>query len=278
MTEVIQDFSKRVLIQAIEANIAAQTPVTARLELEGVEIYEGLDVTWSLTGLAHPLLNGVMAARFAPEDANERIKATLDVFRARDLPLSWWVGPSSRPADLGARLQAHGLVHASDATGMAVDLLTLSEAVRAPPDLVIERVADPQALEMWLRPAPVCFEFPDLCVRFFYRLFSAVGFGPDSPWLHYVGTLKGEPVACSSLFMGAGVAGVYNVGTVPEARRQGIGTAITLAPLREARERGYRVGTLHATEAGIGVYRRLGFEEYCTLSMYLWTGEQDTAP
>ena len=67
--------------------------------------------------------------------------------------------------------------------------------------------------------------------------------------------------------------GIYVVATIPEARRQGIGTALTLAPLREARAMGYRIGILHASQMGLRVYRRLGFQEYCKMSCYEWAGE-----
>jgi len=57
---------------------------------------------------------------------------------------------------------------------------------------------------------------------------------------------------------------------VPEARRQGIGAAITLAALRDARAMGYRVGVLGASSAGYTVYKRIGFEEYCKIGIYEW--------
>jgi len=80
----------------------------------------------------------------------------------------------------------------------------------------------------------------------------------------------GEPVATASLFLAAGVAGVYFVFTVEEARRQGIGTTITLAALREARGMGYETGVLGSSELGYSVYRRLGFEEHCRIGVYEW--------
>jgi GNAT superfamily N-acetyltransferase len=61
---------------------------------------------------------------------------------------------------------------------------------------------------------------------------------------------------------------------LPHARRKGIGATITLKPLHQAREMGYRVGVLQATEMGIGVYRRLGFEKYCQIGHYVWAPEQ----
>lgn len=69
--------------------------------------------------------------------------------------------------------------------------------------------------------------------------------------------------------LGAGVAGIYAVGTSEAARGKGIGTAITAVPLLDARAEGYHVATLQSSEMGFSVYERMGFREYCKLSRYL---------
>lgn len=69
------------------------------------------------------------------------------------------------------------------------------------------------------------------------------------------------------------MAGVQFVATLPEARGQGLGGAMSLAPLLEARQVGYRIGILQSSEMGFPVYRRLGFQQVCQLEHYYWTSE-----
>jgi len=49
--------------------------------------------------------------------------------------------------------------------------------------------------------------------------------------------------------------------------------AMTLAALREARHVGYRLAILTASPDGVGIYRRIGFREYCTISRYRWRAQ-----
>jgi len=90
----------------------------------------------------------------------------------------------------------------------------------------------------------------------------------DGPLHHYLGRLSGEPVAISTLFLGAGAAVVYFVFTIEQARRRGVGAALTLAPPKTTREMGYRIGVLGSSGMGFPVYRRLGFREHCRSGTY----------
>src|SRR5262249_44531774 len=97
--------------------------------------------------------------------------------------------------------------------------------------------------------------------------------GEAAPIHYYLARLDGEPVATAMLAQAAGVAGIYGVATIERARRRGIGTAVTLAPLLDARDRGYVAGVLQSSEMGYGVYARMGFTEQFRYHSYRFQPE-----
>jgi GNAT superfamily N-acetyltransferase len=219
------------------------------------------------------MYNNVFRAQLAPDNIDAAIEAVIARCRSRNVPVAWHIGPATRPANLGSYLEAHGFTHTGESPGMAADLLALNEGLPAPPGLTIEQVTDVETLKQFCHVFKVGFGWPDFVEDAWLDLFASVGLGAQSPMRHYLGRLKGEPVATSSSFLGAGVAGIYCVATVPGARRQGIGTTVVLAPLREARALGYRVGILQSSEMGFSVYQKIGFREYCKQGGYEWGGE-----
>jgi ribosomal protein S18 acetylase RimI-like enzyme len=268
MDDILTDFSTPALIEAIEANQLAFMADLGRSPQ--VALQDDPEITWFVTGVPSPGFNRVLRAQFEADNLDAKIETTLDLFRSRALPMLWHTGPSTRPADLGKRLIAHGLMCTADEPGMAADLLLLGDDPPLPPGLRIRHVRDLETLEAWSRTVAQAFGSSDSVGDAKFWIEASLG-PAQHPARHlYVGFLKGEPVATSLLFLGAGVAGLYGVATIPEVRRQGIGEAMTRVPLLEARALGYQIATLHASPMGLGTYRRLGFREYCRLAHYTW--------
>jgi GNAT superfamily N-acetyltransferase len=266
MSEILKDRSAPALVAAIKGNLFAWYRYLGRSPK--AEFYDSPALTWLIAGISNSFVNGVLRTHLDPDRVDPTIKETLAHFRSRGVTtFSWWTEPGTQPADLGEHLLAHGLVHTDGGPGMAADLLALHEDLPIPSHLTIERVDGTEALEKWAYASIVGFEHPDTEAKTWFELFTHLGF--DLPLRSYVGILNGEPVATSQLFLAAGVAGIYVVATVPDARRQGIGAALTRAALREARTMGYQIGILHSSPMGLGVYRQLGFQEYCKMSHYL---------
>lgn len=263
--EILTDLSVPSLVAAIETNqfeffkLFEQWP--------RAEVHDEPDMLWTITDIPFPLFNSVF--RTCLSDPDTAIEAAIDRCRRRNVPMMWWTGPSTQPTKLGIALEAFGFT-GEEATGMAAALHSLPQDVSVPPGLVVQQVADIEVMKKWCHVLCVGFEMPGFVGEALLDLCRSIGFDSQSPVRHYVAWLNDEPVSASSMFLGAGVAGIYNVATVPEARRRGIGSATTLMPLREARTLGYRVGILHSTHMGINAYYRLGFREYCKITQYVW--------
>ena len=86
----------------------------------------------------------------------------------------------------------------------------------------------------------------------------------------YLALLNEKPVGISVVYYFCGVAGIYLVGVLEEERKKGIGSAITLAPLYDAKEKGYEWSILYSSELGLNAYKRIGFEQYCIGEVSTW--------
>jgi GNAT superfamily N-acetyltransferase len=75
----------------------------------------------------------------------------------------------------------------------------------------------------------------------------------------FIGSVDGEAVAASGLFMTDDTAGVYNVATLPEWRGRGYGAAMTWHAVLAGRRLGASRSVLQASAAGEPVYARMGF-------------------
>lgn len=263
-----RDASTPDVVRALEANLARF--VLQHSASPGVTAHDDETLAWVLTGIAEPFYNAVVRTRLAPAEADAAIARLLAMFRRRSVPALWWVLPSSEPVDLGDRLEAQGMTYRGDGPGMAADLAALPELVPLPSGFAVERVSDVVSLMEWVRTNEEAYGAASQPVDLRYvQLESVLGFEKERPYQRYLGRMNGLPVATSALFLGAGVAGLYGVASLPAVRGRGVGSALSLAALRDARALGCRVAVLESSPLGYSVYQRLGFHEICRLRSYL---------
>ncbi|HEY9419828.1 MAG TPA: GNAT family N-acetyltransferase [Thermoanaerobaculia bacterium] len=257
------------VISAVEENVREWTLLKGKLP--GVELHDDGDVVWLFSTI--PGRGGaVAAARFPPEIADQRICTILEYHRRHVEPTLWWTGPLSTPADLEARLHSHGLHCQSRLPGMSCDLHAMRTGFPRPEGLEIRPLEDFSIFREHDHP----FFGPANTLRR-RNLIEGIGFmtrtAPNQAW-HFVAFLDGVPLGCATVFLGAGVAGLYHVATVARARGQGIGKAVTLAALEHARDLGCRVSILHASTEGEPIYRRIGYREVCRMGHWYYSKER----
>jgi ribosomal protein S18 acetylase RimI-like enzyme len=253
------------LLIASEANLHGHISFLQR-SIPGMTILDLSDVLLVDSGLPSDTFNKIARARFAESDADRRIGETIQHFRAANRPFAWWVGPASRPLDLVSRLRRQGLAAAESELGMFMELRNLPLKVDAPKELQIRRAASPEHIQDFSSVFAANWELPDPAVAAFYSLAGPILLEPRCPMIFFVGYLEGAPVSCSELFIDrspGGVAGIYSVATKRNFRGRGIGSALTWAAAHEARRQGLSTAVLQSSEAGKGVYTRLGFSPCC---------------
>ena len=235
-----------------------------------VEVMESEEMIRFATGLPLAPFNEVMRARLDERNVDRAIEQAIEYFAGKKLPWCWAVEESATPPDLPDRLVARGLVEDAPEPGMAMDLRLLPESAGGPKGLAIEKVAGKELGGEYAEVLAAGFGLPETIARGFAEITSEVPPSADVRVSGYLGRLEGLPVATSLLVAAGGVAGIYNVTTLAPYRGRGIGAAVTVAPLLEARSSGYRIGSLQASQMGYGVYERLGFREYYRIRQFVW--------
>lgn len=268
MSQLIRDLSSPNLLAALESNMTAYWMAYGRAPK--VDAHDSEELRWVLMGIPEALFNAAFLARMTAE----RLVANLNELHAaqarRQVPMLWWLGPTAQPPRLEDTLAEHGWTLAGTTPGMAVELVNLAQDTHMPPDVTIERVQGEDDLRLWAQIAGEGTGFPaETAARFSGMEPYAAGYPSRSERRNYLAYLDGEPVATSAMVLNDGVAGIYAVATLPDARRRGIGAALSRLPLLEAQAEGYRVGTLQASDMGHPVYRNLGFQDVCMFKIYL---------
>jgi len=213
-----------------------------------------------------PNKNLIYRAVMDERDADARIVETLAPYRARASSVRWVTGPASRPADLGARLLAHGLIRDADSVAMFADVHTLELAPS--PGVTVERLGHRNLdhfCETWARGWEQPSSAADGIRREMIRVLSGVAGGVSA----YLARIDGAPAGTAILKTVPGSGLLQGASVDPEYRSCGVFRSLIQQRMADARAAGMDFVTILAdADTSAPICEALGFVAACRFEYY----------
>lgn len=223
--------------------LARHAPRGRRRRLDGIEV--------AATGVDHAWFNPafVVGAVDDPERALRRVAAEFEGVAAR---FAVHVVDGGQPG-LEAAAIALGLEAVEGIMpGMAQHPITAPDARTG---LEITEVSSATAWDELCRATVEPFGLTPAIVAGVFP--PAVREAAGTHW--FLGRLDGETIGTAATIVHGDVAGIYNIGVLEAHRGQGHGWDLTAAAVRAGISDGCSVAVLQSSDAGLGIYERMGF-------------------
>jgi ribosomal protein S18 acetylase RimI-like enzyme len=229
-------------------------------------IVERGDCKWVDTGIATPWLNGVISADLREENAAAAIQALAEYFDEKKTPFSWWMESSNQPSNFAGEAQKWGIESVGVFEGMILNGEDLKDLPRLE-NLKIQVVSSTESLRSFVEVLIRSYEADLAIAPAVEELFKKAGL--NFPIFHFLGKENGQPVTVGSLFVEGDTAGIYHVGTVPEARNRGYASYLTYTALKHAQYHGCKASFLTSTPMANQIYHRLGYQTVNAFNFYV---------
>jgi GNAT superfamily N-acetyltransferase len=251
------------LLERVDSNLIESNREGARATAGGLVHEEG-GLVFFVPGHRFPVgFTGVMRAdrSVAAADVLARTRA---FFAGRGHGYTYCL-MMHRDADIAELLQAEGIGLLGNNPGMVLD--ARAPELPLPPGVALERVSGAAAARDFAAVSGAAYATygmpPDIVLGHFadHRFF-------EKPHVAaFLAREDGAARAAGMVIVTHGVAGVYWIGTTPEARGRGLGSACTRAAINAGFDMGARVAALQASTMGEPIYLKMGFRE---ITRYPW--------
>ncbi|MBM3198534.1 MAG: GNAT family N-acetyltransferase [Chlamydiae bacterium] len=172
----------------------------------------------------------------------------------------WMLAEDAEEQDL----LRQGFVGPDPTFEMEISLLTYRHlAVQGP--LEVRKVGSSDEYAWWLNTAALWLALDVAQIDEFFTPWIETG-----RFIPFLGLYEERPAATSLAYLGHLGASLYCLGTLPEFRRLGLGTAMTNACLQIAQNSGLHRAVLHGSRMGLPMYEKVGFQLMRTWREYAY--------
>ncbi len=275
-------------LPAEEKNTQEESPVKDLIEMGGEmlpSVLQGRLDTFRAGSVCSPLSGAEFLARdqnilyawgmdyvcgngIIEEDQNriptdEEIDWTIEHFSAKKLPFMWWTSAKI--------LETKGFQFGGVLTGIALDITKgIPEKPQRSADLSIEIVQSEMDVNAFTKLAANAFAMSAKATKQWLELNDSIMKRGEQ--VHFLARFNGIPVGTATLSVSPSSAGIWNLATLPEYRKTGIGAALVHAALVEAKRRQYDqvMAILMPKGMAWGLFTKLGFKEICQFPFYVY--------
>jgi GNAT superfamily N-acetyltransferase len=213
-----------------------------------------------VSGMDYAPCNGVMEKDPNRQIPQAEIEQTIDFFTEKKLPFIWWTASKT--------LEANAFQFGGILTGISLDI---SSHLPPKPDTnaVIKIVETQEELALFNQLAAECFGMaPNAAEQWLAVNNSVMKRGEQ---IHFLALIDNHPVGTATLSTLPTSAGIWNLATLAEHRKAGIGAALVHAALVEAKNRHYTqvMAILMPKGMAWGLFTKLGFTKVCEFPFYI---------
>jgi len=251
------------LLQACDLNYIEFNRESARSTPGGLVHEEG-GLLFHVPGHRFPVgFTGVM--RLDPQvSATDAIARTREFFGSRKLGYTFCLR-AHQDADLATALDAEGVGRMSNSPGMVLERRL--DETPLPPGVTVEKVHGEAATRAFADVTGAAYATMGMPPRIASKQFADPRFFDLPHVAAFLARVGDAPAAASMVLVSHGVAGLYWVGTTPDARGRGLAELCTRTAGNAGLDMGAGFVALQASTGGEPIYRRMGYRE---VTRYPW--------
>lgn len=207
---------------------------------------------------SHPVISNAAFRTSDDFDAEELVARAKAFFDERKRGFSVWTrGEEAADRDLVAAVESAGLQFIYEMPEMI--LAAPAQDRPLPSTAELRRVSSGAEIEDYWRIAAasyVSLGFPPEAFGFYTNHAGLLAENVAA----FIAYLDGEPVSIAMTIVSHGVAGIYWVGSLEQARGKGLGRAVTVAATNAGFDLGAEIASLQASPMGKPIYAEMGYE------------------
>ena len=216
---------------------------------------------------SHPVISNAAFRRDNDVDAEELISRAKDFFHLRGRGFSTWVrGEEPEDLDLAAAAPEAGLQLVYEMPEMVLG--SPAEEPRLPDGVELRQLSEARQADDYWKVAAASYPSIGFPPEVFGSYTNNAGLLAENV-VAFIAYLDGEPASIAMTIVSHGVAGIYWVGSLEQARGKGLGRAVTAAATNAGFELGADIASLQASPMGKPIYEAMGYETVFDYQLFM---------